>query len=80
MNKLLKAAQNHPVRSGSGITSITDDHIEVTFAYLKGTITLTQAAFGFGHKEPGNATYAVIVRSIKKACEKGLLKIPNSKS
>jgi len=59
----------------SNTTPVTDEEIELAFAWLKGEVTLKQVSLALGENtEAGSARYSM-VRFIRAAYQKGMLKL-----
>ena len=71
---LLEKAKEVPVRKKHDL-KITDEHIEIAFAWIKGDIRLKQICIAFGKKESsGNVLYTIAV-ILREAYQQGKLKL-----
>ncbi len=63
MNELLEKAKNVP-RSRNKKNTITQDEIELAFAYIYGDVSLNQVAVAIGRKATN--TYLFILQALSK--------------
>lgn len=52
---------------------ITDEHIDLAIAYIKGEISIASVSMAMGHRQGAQSAYTTLARSLKAAYEKGKL-------
>ena len=59
------------------IGDISQEHMELALGWLKGEVIFTQISQVLFGKSGGTSVYIMLARALKKAHQKGLLKIVN---
>jgi len=73
MTSLLEKAQS--VKGKHSKKHITEEHIELALAYIKGEVSLTAVAYATLGRIKGMNAYAIIARSLTEAYARGYLTI-----
>lgn len=56
-------------------TVITEEHMELAVAYVKGEINLTQVSRSMGDSKRHSQAYIVITRALREGYRKGLIAV-----
>jgi len=62
---LLKKAKSIKATGTTKRTTITAEHVELVFAFLRKEVSLTETSKALGFSAPSNGVYAVIVRTLQ---------------
>lgn len=56
---------------------VSDEHIELSLAFLKGEVTMKSCTEAMGYRKGATGAYITLTRAIKLAYERNLIQVKN---
>jgi hypothetical protein len=78
MATLLEKAKELNKQSGQVVVS--DEHVELALAFIKGEITMKSATEAMGYRKGASGAYITMTRALKLAYERHLITVDNSQN